>query len=85
MGRDYMKELHRSGNASYRSEQVISEFLFSLPDTIKQEVMSNVRNGLSISLMIDESTDVFVLKQIVVYGHIVVDGKLKCHFLGLRE
>ena len=85
MGCDYMKELHQGGNASYRSEQVISEFLFSLSDTIRQEVMSKMRNSPTISLMIDESTDVSVLKQLVVYGRSVVDGKLECHFLGMRD
>ena len=29
MGCDYMKELHQGGSVSYRSERVISEFLFS--------------------------------------------------------
>ena len=71
-----MKELHRGGNASYRSEQVISGFPFSLSDTIKP----NKR-----CLMIDKSTDVSVLQQLVIYGCSVVDGKLECHFLGLRD
>ena len=35
--------------------------------------------------MIDESTDVSMLKQLVVYGRSVVDGKLECHFLGMRD
>ena len=43
--------------------------------------MSQMRNSPSISLMIDESTNILVLKQLVVYGRSVVDGKLEYHFL----
>ena len=35
--------------------------------------------------MADESTDIAILKQLVVYGRAVVDGKLECHFLGIRD
>ena len=82
---NYMKELRRGGNASYRSEQVISEFLCTLSDTVKEVVMTKMRDSPTFSLMIDESTDVSVLKQLVVYGRAVVDGKLESHFLGMRD
>ena len=85
MGCNYMKELRRGGNASYRSEQVISEFLCTLSDTVKEVVMTKMRDSPTFSLMIDESTDVSVLKQLVVYGRAVVDGKLESHFLGMRD
>ena len=85
MGCNYMNELRRGVNASYRSEQVISEFLCTLSDTVKEVVMTKMRDSPTFSLMIDESTDVSVLKQLVVYGRAVVDGKLESHFLGMRD
>ena len=39
----------------------------------------------NISIMVDESTDVAVFKQLVVYGRGVMGGKLECHFLGIRD
>ena len=35
--------------------------------------------------MADQSTDVSVLKQLVIYGRCVVDGKLSSHFFGMRD
>ena len=85
LGCDYMKELRRGGNASYRSEQTVSEFLFSLSDCIKQDILTKMHKSSTISIMTDESTDIAILKQLVVYGRAVVDGKLECHFLGIRD
>ena len=85
MGCSYLKELHRGGNASYRSEQVVSEFLFCLSESIKEEVLLKMKNSPTISLMIDESTDVAVLKLLVMYGRCIVDGKMECHFLNLKD
>ena len=39
----------------------------------------------TISLMVDESTDVAVLKQLVVYGRGVISGELECHFLEIKD
>ena len=80
-----MKELRRGSNASYRSEQTVSEFLFSLSDCIKQDILTKMHKSSTISIMADESTDIAILKQLVMYGRAVVDGKLECHFLGIRD
>ncbi len=85
LGCDYMRELRQGSNASYRSEQTIAEFLFSLYDCIKQNVMASMHESSTISIMVDESTDVAVFKQLVVYGRGVMGGKLECHFLGIRD
>ena len=39
----------------------------------------------SISLMVDELTDISVLKQLVIYCRCVVDGELRSHFLRMRD
>lgn len=38
-----------------------------------------------IGLMIDESTDVAVLKQMVISGRGVVKGELECHFFEVTD
>ena len=80
-----MKELCQGGNASYRSEQTMAEFLFSLYKCIKKDVLTEMHQSSSISIMVDESTDVAIYKQLVVYGRGVVKGKLVSHFLGIRN
>lgn len=85
LGCNYMKELNQGGNASYQSERVISEFVAAISYCIKEDVMKSMRKSNTISLMMDESTDVSILKQLVIYGRGVVDGELECHFLGIRD
>ena len=85
LGCDYLWELHRGGNATYRSEQIIAEFVECLSSTIQENVLSKMHQSKSISIMVDESTDVSVLKQLVLYGRGVFNGKLECHFLGIRD
>ena len=53
--------------------------------SIKIHVVSDMLQSDSISLMVDESTDVLVLKQQVIYGRCVVDGELRSHFLGMKD
>ena len=49
--------------ASYRSKQVVAEFLFCLSDSIKQKkVLLKMKSSPIFSILIDESTDVSVLK-----------------------
>ena len=39
----------------------------------------------TISLMVDESTDVLITKQLVLYGRCVMNGMLNCNLLGIRD
>ena len=72
-------------NAHYRSEQIISEFVQCISKCIQEMITSDMQQSDSISLVVDESTDISVLKQLVMYGRCVVDGELKSHFLGMRD
>lgn len=85
LGCDYLRNLRQGGNASYRSDQIIAEFVQSLYDCVNERVLERMHKSDSISLMIDESTDVAILKQLVIYGRGVVNGKLECHFLEIKD
>ena len=54
LGSDYLRALRQAGNAHYRSEQIMGEFV---------QCLSKCMQSDSISLMVEESTDVSVLKQ----------------------
>ena len=47
--------------------------------------ISDMLQSDSISLTVDESTDISVLKQLVIFGRRAVDGELRSHFLGMRD
>ena len=46
-----MKELHRGRNASNRSEQTVFDFLFSISDCIKQDILTKMHKNYTISIM----------------------------------
>ena len=44
---------------------------------IERDVIAEVRNSPAFVVMIDESTDIAVVKQLVLFGRAVVNGKNK--------
>ena len=72
-------------NAKYTSPQIVAEFLDIMNDLVEEEVLCDVKGSGFYSVMVDESTDVSVLKQLVLYGRAVVKGELKTRFLDLSD
>ena len=64
LGCDYLRNLWQGRNASYRSDQMIAEFMQSLSDCVNERVLERMHQSDSISLMVDESTDVAILKEL---------------------
>ena len=71
LGADYLRELHVGRNACYTSEQIIGELLQCLSQVIEEAVLSSMRGSTFYALMTDESTDIAVLKQLVLLGRCV--------------
>ena len=65
LGCDYLKELEVGGNAHYRSHAIISEFLTLIATVIEDGQLSELAHSKFYSLLTDESTDIFVKKQLV--------------------
>ena len=74
LGCDYFKALNLGQNAKYTSPQIVTEFLDVINGVVEEEVLSDMKGSSSYSVMADESTDVSVLKQLVLYGRAVVGG-----------
>ena len=83
LGCTYFKALNVGRNAQYTSPQIVNEFLeVSL---VLEDVLDDMRRSSAFSIMVDESTDVSVLKQLVLYGRAVAGGKLKTRFLKIVD
>ena len=67
MGCDYFKSLNHAENARYRSQRIITEFLQIMAYQIKKEQLESILSSPFYSLMIDETTDVAVLNEMVIY------------------
>ena len=85
LGCKYFKALRVGQNATYTSPQIVGEFLKVMDRMIEESVLEEFRQSDTYSIMVDESTDVSILKQLVCYGRAVVEGKLKTRFLMITD
>jgi len=85
LGCDYLQELSLGRNAQYSSEQVISELLQSLSLVIEEQILSDLQSSEFFALMTDESTDIAVVKQLVLVGQYLTDSGIKTSFLQIRD
>ena len=75
MGCDYFKHLHQGENAKYKSKRIIQEFLEVLVWQIQEKQQQELSSSMFYSIMIDESTDVAVLSEMVIYARYVTATK----------
>lgn len=80
LGCEHFKALNVGCNATYTSPQIVAEFLEVIDGLVAEEILNDMRGSNVFSIMVDESTDVSVLKQLVLYGRAVAKGKLKTRF-----
>ena len=80
LGCEYFKALNVGRNATYTSPQIVAEFLEVIDGLVLEDVLGDMRGSGAFSTMVDESTDVSMLKQLVLYGRAVVGGKLVTRF-----
>ena len=86
LGCTYLKDLCLSGNATYTSRQIIGEFLQCLAMVIEKEKVQQLKSSHFYSLLTDESTDVAVLKQLVVVARCVLpSGVVETMFLDICD
>ena len=67
-----------SGNAHYTSERIVQEMVEILAGQIENAQLQAVADSQFFGLMIDESTDISVTKQLVLYGRYVSDSGDPC-------
>ena len=72
LGCDYFKELNLGQNANYSSHRMIDEWLQVLSDIIEEDVLTAVHHSSATGLMCDESTDISVTKELILYAYILL-------------
>ena len=82
LGVHYLRELHVGRNACYTSEQKIGELLQCLSQVIEASILSSMRGIAFYALMTDKSTDIAVLKQLVLLGrYVTASEEVKTSYL----
>ena len=74
-----------TGNAHYTSEQSISELLQCISTTIDEKIVSDLKSSMFFALMTDESTDIYILKQLVLVCRYSTCSGIKTSFLQITD
>ena len=86
LGCDYLKELNVADNATYRSRQIVGEFLQTISLEIEKNTLQKLSSSTYFSLMTDESTDISVLKQLVLVArYILTTGDVTTSFVAIED
>ena len=83
MGCDYFKHLHQGDNAKHKSKRIILEVLAK---QIEEKQLRALSSSMFYSIMIDESTDVAVLSEMVIYArYVTATNNVKTAFMKIAE
>ena len=85
LGSDYLRELNLGRNAHYTSEQTVRELLHCLSSVIEEQILDDIRSSDFFTLMTDESTDIAVLKQLVLVARYMTEAGIKTCFLLIQD
>jgi hypothetical protein len=75
LGCKYFESLRVGRNATYTSPEIAGEFLKVMDKMIEESVLEEFKQSDTYSIMVDESTDISILKQLMCYGRAVVKGQ----------
>ena len=70
--------VHFGGNYPGIHNAIISQ-------VIEEDTLKELKGSPTLSLMVDESTDISVLKQLVIFGKMLIGGKPRTCFLKITE
>ena len=69
----------------YTSHDSFSDFMEALSKVVEEENLRKFRNAKYYALLFDESTDISVCQNLIVYIRAVIDGRVQTHFLTLSN
>ena len=84
MSCDYFKHLSHEDNAKYKSQRII-EFFQIMAVQMEKEQLQGVLSSSYFSLMINKTTDIADLNEMVIYARYIENGKVSTNFLKICE
>ena len=86
LGCTYLEKLSVSARANYRSRRIVGEFVELLSSIIERDVLLKVKASACFSLLAAESTDVAVLKQLVLVArYILPTGEVETNYIHICD
>ena len=81
----YLSNPHLAGKAHYRSDRVVQEFLEVFSSEMFTTLLSKLQESPYIALMADETTDIAVTKELILYARCIVPSATLQHCVGRLE
>ena len=85
LGATYLGEIALGQNQKYTSERFMQEIVLAMGEAALEPIKEEIQNSLIFALLVDETTDVLIIKQMIVYGRCISNGDTKTRFLGIVE
>ncbi|CAC5385846.1 unnamed protein product [Mytilus coruscus] len=85
LGVDVMNALMVGKNAKYTSERFTQEALMSFKSIVKTPLICDLKKSPFYTVMFDETTDVSVTNELILYMRFLKNGKSSTHFLQMIE
>ena len=85
LGVTYLEDMNIGRNAKYTSECFMQESTQALAENISLDIVKSLQASPFFSLCIDETTDVSISKQLIVYGRYLDQGEVNTSFLQICE
>ena len=85
LGATYLEDMNIGQNAKYTCKRFMQESVQALAEVMSHDIIESLQVSTFISLCIDETTDVAITKQLLVYGRYLVEGEVKTSFLQISE
>ena len=70
-------------NMKYTSERFMQEIVLALAETVIEPIKEDLQASPVFAFLIDETTDVSVTKQIIIYCRFLTNGEVSTRFLGI--
>ena len=83
MGCRQLKHLQRGQNAIYTSRRITMEFLQLLGEKVEQDQLEELLASPVFSILIDETTDIAVINEMVIYVHFI-DSNAQVHTVFMK-
>ena len=86
LGAQYLQDMQcRGANAQYTSERFKQELVQALVEAVAKPILESTRSSSFFALCLDETTDISLTKQLIVYGQYLVEGDVHTSFVSILE
>ena len=85
LGATNLSYLYKGENAKCTSQRTVQEFVECMADVVEEDVLKKFRASVSAGLMLDESTDISVRKELATCVKIQCDGITETKCLNIAE